>query len=220
MARQARIVVPNQPHHVIQRGNRRQDVFFSDSDYRGYLRLLREHASKSETEIWAYCLMPNHVHLILVPSNQDGLRATMAGTHRGYTQRINQREDWTGHLWQDRFQSFPMDETYFIACAHYIEMNPVQAGLAKWAQSWPWSSATSHINGASDGVVEVEPLLSLVPDWRNYLEDAPVQDFKDKLVRHATAGRPMGSDGWLAQIEDITGRNLQTPKRGRPRKQT
>ena len=107
MARLARIVVPGLPHHVTQRGNRRQQVFFDDGDYRAYRGLLAEYCAKAETQVWAYCLMPNHVHLILVPSHPDGLRAALGEAHRRYSRRINRRQDWQGHLWQERFRSFP-----------------------------------------------------------------------------------------------------------------
>src|SRR5688572_22130025 len=140
MPRLARLVVPGVPHHVTQRGSRRQIVFFSFDDYRSYLRLLGGHCLEAGTAIWAWCLMPNHVHLILVPAGTDGLRAAMAATHRRYTLGINRREDWHGHLWQERFASFPMDEAYLLACARYVELNPVRAGLVARPEQWLWSS--------------------------------------------------------------------------------
>ena len=112
MARLVRIVVPGLPHHVTQRGNRRETVFFSDEDYRAYLNMLIAAVDKAESEVWAWCLMPNHVHLIIVPSHEDGLRQTVANAHRRYAARINARNMWTGHLWQSRFGSVVMDETH------------------------------------------------------------------------------------------------------------
>ena len=115
MARMPRIVVPGYPHHVTQRGNRRQQTFFCDDDYRYYIELLSANAQQASTEIWAYCLMPNHVHLVMVPSQEDGLRAALGETHRHYTRHINFRHKWRGHLWQERFHSFLMDENYLLA---------------------------------------------------------------------------------------------------------
>ena len=112
MTRIARLVVPGVPHHITQRGNRRQDVFLVDDDYRFYLGLLTELSRDRGLDIWAYCLMPNHIHLIGVPRTADALRAAVAETHRRYTLHINSREDWRGHLWQDRFQSFAMDDAH------------------------------------------------------------------------------------------------------------
>mgnify|MGYP000160938932 CR=1 FL=1 len=144
MARIARIVIPDIPHHVTQRGNRRETVFFEDHDYRAYLSLLTESARKAATEIWAYCLMPNHVHLILVPSHEDGLRATLGDAHRRYTGRINSRNKWTGHLWQGRFGSVAMDEEHLLNAVRYVSLNPVRAKIVKRAADWPWSSVNTH----------------------------------------------------------------------------
>ena len=112
MARMPRIVVPNVPHHVTQWGNRRMQTFFSVEDDSTYMGYLAESVEQANAEVWAYCLMPNPVHLVLVPSNKDGLRAAMADAHRRYTLRINFREGWRGHLWQERFHSFAMDEKH------------------------------------------------------------------------------------------------------------
>jgi len=124
MARIARVVAPGLPHHVTQRGNRRQQTFFCDDDYRAYLELMAQWCSRCAVEIWAYCLMPNHVHLIAVPESKDGLRSAIGEAHRRYTRRINFREGWRGHLWQGRFASYTMEERYLLAAARYIEMNP------------------------------------------------------------------------------------------------
>src|SRR3954470_1462160 len=129
MARVARLVVPGAPHHVTQRGNRGDKVFFADGDYRFYLSLLSEASKNAGTEVWAYCLMPNHVHMILVPSELDGLRATLAETHRRYTTFINTRLGERGHLWQGRFSSVAMDEAHLVSAVRYISLNPVRAGL-------------------------------------------------------------------------------------------
>src|SRR3954463_8387521 len=145
MPRLARLVVPDFPHHVTQRGNRRLPTFFSDGDYALYRHLLRESCARAGTRIWAWCLMPNHVHLILVPESEDGLRAALAEAHRRYTRVVNEREGWRGHLWQSRFASFVMDEDWLIACARYVELNPVRAGLVARPEHWRWSSARAHL---------------------------------------------------------------------------
>ena len=134
MARMARVVAAGVPHHVTQRGNRRQQVFFSDADYQSYLTLLAISCRKTGVAVWAYCLMPNHVHLILVPRDADGLRAALADAHRRYSRDINFRQGWRGYLWQGRFASFPMDDNYLLACARYVELNPVRANLVARAR--------------------------------------------------------------------------------------
>ncbi|HWB45668.1 MAG TPA: transposase, partial [Hyphomicrobiaceae bacterium] len=162
MARLARVVVPGWPHHITQRGNRRQQTFFSDADYMLYLRIAAEFFAKAQTEVWGYCLMPNHVHIIAVPQTKDGLRAAIAETHRSYTRIINRRERWTGYLWQGRFASFPMDGGYFVSCSRYVGLNPVRARLTAHARDWPWSSVNAHLRGADDALVRVTPLLERV----------------------------------------------------------
>ena len=120
MARHARVVIPGARHHVTQRGNRRQQTFFSDADYVAYLHLAAEAFSEAGVEVWAWCLMPNHVHLIAAPSRPEALAEAVGATHLRYTRQINRRERWTGYLWQGRFASFPMDDDYRMTCARYV----------------------------------------------------------------------------------------------------
>jgi putative transposase len=133
MPRIARLVVPNVPHHVTQRGNRREPVFFEDGDQLRYLSFLKRGAEKSGSVIWAYCLMPNHVHLIVVPSHKDGLRDMFSDAHRRYTNFINWRHGWTGHLWQGRFGSVAMDEDHLGEAVRYVARNPGSRGSGQRA---------------------------------------------------------------------------------------
>ncbi|SDM52842.1 transposase [Maricaulis salignorans] len=169
MPRSARIIHPGAPHHVTQRGNRRQQVFFSDGDYAQYLKLLTESCKRERVRCWAYCLMPNHVHLVLVPDDPAGLSRALSWAHRLYTHYFNTTGAGAGILWQGRFKSSPMDETRLHSVCRYIEFNPVRAGLVAHAQDWPWSSVHAHLAGQSDALVRVEPMLSRIPDWRGYL---------------------------------------------------
>ncbi len=140
------------PHHVTQRGNRRQQTFFNDGDYRQYLDLMQHWCLQHQVAIWAYCLMPNHVHLILVPPSEESLCRAVGEAHRRYTRHINFREGWRGHLWQGRFASFVMDEPYLLAAARYVERNPVRARLVSQAADWPWSSAAAHTGLVAGGL--------------------------------------------------------------------
>ena len=169
MARIARVIAPGAPHHVTQRGNRRQQTFFCDEDYLAYLELLAQWCGKNEVDIWAWCLMPNHVHLIAVPQTEDGLARAIGETHRRYTLRVNGRENWRGHFWQERFASFPLDDRHLLAVARYIEMNPVAAGLADRPDAYRWSSARAHLHGAEDSLVNTAPLLGLVEIGRAHV---------------------------------------------------
>ena len=214
MARLARVVAPGLPHHVTQRGNRRQETFFCAADYRTYLALMAEWCGRRGVEIWAYCLMPNHVHLIATPETEDGLRRAIGEAHRRYTLRINRREDWTGHLWQGRFISFPMDEAYLLSAARYVELNPVRARLARRAQDYPWSSAAAHLAGQDDRLVKTGPLLALVDDWAEFLEDGLEASAAEALRRHERSGRPLGGERFLAALERRLGRLLAPQRRG------
>ncbi len=213
MARIARIIAAGIPHHVTQRGNRRMQTFFGEEDYRSYISLLAEWCRKCQIQIWAYCLMPNHVHLIATPATEDGLRCGIGEAHRRYSRMINFRENWRGHLWQGRFASFPMDETYLLAAARYVEMNPVAAGIAKDVAEWPWSSARAHLAGADDELVTVAPLLDIAGDWRLFLAGAAEEEPINQIRKHERTGRPLGTGSFVERLEAALDRPL---KRGKP----
>ena len=220
MARLARIVIPDLPHHVIQRGNRRQEVFFSDDDYQSYLDILLEQADSAGLSVLAYCLMPNHVHLITVPAREDSLRAAIAATHRRYARRVNDREGWRGHLWQERFHSFPMDDAHLYEAVRYVELNPVRAGLARTAGAWRWSSAPAHLTGRPDPVLmsggagEAQHLMAGIEDWGRYLTERDIDAGQDEIRKHVRTGRPFGDDGFVGKLEQRTGRTLRRQKPG------
>jgi putative transposase len=213
MARIARVVAPGLPHHITQRGNRRQATFFCAEDYQVYIDLVREWCGYWRVEVWAYCLMPNHVHLIAVPPSEEGLRRAIGEAHRRYTRRVNFREGWRGHLWQGRFASFPLDEGYLLAAARYIEQNPVRAGLAGTPWEYPWSSAAAHVAGEDDRLAKAAPLLGLVTDWKGFLCAEAPEDDLGPLRRHERSGRPLGRESFVAALERRLNRTLQ---RGRP----
>jgi putative transposase len=214
MARLARLVIPGVPHHLTQRGNRRQQVFFGEHDYEAYLELMREWCAERDVEVWAYCLMPNHVHLIVLPKSEEGLCRAIGEAHRRYTQRINFREGWRGHLWQGRFASYPMDEKHLMAAARHIERNPVRGRLARRAWEYRWSSAKAHVAGRDDALVKVKPLLARAEDWKELLrlpEDAATAE---ELRQHERTGRPLGDARFIAKLERIAGRLLRRQKPG------
>ncbi|MCZ7599284.1 MAG: transposase [Gammaproteobacteria bacterium] len=141
--------------------------------------------------IWAYCLMPNHVHLVLVPSTADGLRATLGETHRRYTRRINAREGVARSSLAVAFASYPMDDRHTWAAVRYIERNPVRAGLVTAPADWRWSSARAHLAGEDDGIVTLAPLLEQFGDWAAYLAGGAEAE-ADTLRAHSRTGRPLG----------------------------
>ncbi|MCK4341487.1 MAG: transposase [Phycisphaerae bacterium] len=218
MPRIARVVVPSYPHHVTQRGNRRQQTFFCDDDYRAYLGLMAEWCRRCGVEIWAYCLMPNHVHLIAVPNSEDGLRRGVGEAHRRYTRRVNFRERWRGHLWQGRFASFVLDDYYLLAATRYVEMNPVRAGMVDRPESYPWSSASAHLAGQDDVLVKVASMLDIVDDWRSFLSDPAAEGVGKTFQHHERTGRPLGEENFLTKLEGLLNRVLKPKKPGRKSK--
>ena len=232
MPRLARTVIPGVAHHVTQRGNRRLPVFFNDDDRRRYLALVAQGCSRADVRCLAWCLMDNHVHLILVPADPSSLRAALGEAHRRYTQSINRREGWSGYLFQGRFASYPMDDAHLMAALRYVERNPVAGGLVGTAADWAWSSARSHITGTrhrDDPLTDLAALAGLVPNWRamlelgleaGSLEGAGLAQAEAIELRLRT-GRPLGTEAWVAAQETALGRSLVPQRRGRkPRPKT
>lgn len=214
MARLARVVIPGHPHHVTQRGNGGARTFFEDGDYALYRDLLADNCEAAGVEVWAWCLMPNHVHLILVPSDPDGLRHALARVHRSYAGTIQARRKRTGHFWQGRFGAVAMDEQYLAAALRYVSLNPVRARLVKRAQDWRWSSTRAHLRGKDDGLTALAPIRARFPEFGDLLATEPEADLFDALRSAESIGRPLGDNRFLTRIERQTGRVLKPAKRG------
>jgi putative transposase len=180
MPRIARIVHPGCPHHVTHRGNRRESIFLDDYDRRGYLALRHESCQREGVRIWAYCLMPNHVHLIVVGDQVDSLARGIGIAHRRHSRRINLRRGWTGHVWANRFFSTPLNDMHLWMAARYVETNPVRAGLTDEPAEFPWSSARAHLLGHHDPLLACDrPFPGAIEDWRAWLlagKDDPAMD--------------------------------------------
>jgi len=219
IARLPRLVVTGLPHHVTQRGNGRQQTFFEEGDYALYLDLLADAAEKARAEVWAYCLMPNHVHAIVVPADEDGLRRTFGDLHRRYTAYVNARARRTGHVWQGRFGSVAMDEAHLVHALRTVSVIPVRARLVERAADWRWSSVGAHLTGKDDRVVRVAPALERVGNFAAFLAEDFDQDEAWLALRRAESiGRPIGDATWIAALEARTGRTLAPGKRGEQRR--
>lgn len=214
MSRIARIVVPGCPHHMIQRGNRRQDVFFNANDRKIYLNILHKNAVKYGIDIWAYCLMNNHVHLIAVPKYGNSFARGFSETHKRYTNYINKREGWVGHLWQGRFLSFPLDERHLYAAVRYVENNPVRAGLVNNAEEYTWSTARAHVKGIHNYLLSNCYLLRHIHDWGEYLKEDTGKDDSDLIRKHSSTGRPLGDDVFIMKLESTLDRVVAKRKPG------
>jgi putative transposase len=215
LARLARAVFPGIPHHVTQRGNGRARTFFDDDDYALYRELLGHHCRAAGVEIWSFVLMPNHVHLILVPVDADGLRRALAPLHRRYAGHVHARMRRTGHFWQGRFGCVAMDEDHLAAAVRYVAMNPVRAGLTERAVDWSWSNVRTLLGLDDDGVTQAAPVRRLIPDLAAVLESAEDEERTMRLRRAESIGRPIGSSEWLERLERASGQTLRPAKRGR-----
>jgi putative transposase len=217
MSRIARIVLPGIPHHVTQRGVRSMVLFETEDDRRYYLRVLKEQAGRFGLEFKSYCLMSNHIHLVVVPQFEDSLRKAIGQTHLKYTLRINSRNEVRGHLFQERFYSCPMDDQHFIAACRYVERNPVRAGLVQQAWDFVWSSARFHVGIAdNDFLIESSDWHSSSEEWKQQLSDR--QEGIDNLRKHFKTGRPLGSESFVRSAIAKSGVVLPRKKVGRPQK--
>jgi putative transposase len=221
MTRIARVVVPGFAHHVTQRGNNQQDVFFVDDDRLFYLKLLGYYARRHGLEMNGYCLMTNHVHLIVTPRTGSSLAQTMGSVGVLYARYINQRHGRSGHLWQGRFFSCPIGDDHYLRVLRYVERNPVRAGICRQAWTYPFSSAAAHLGKAdSSGLLNVaqwqRELAGL--DWKSELSTGEDDAESDVIRRSSLNGRPLGSDAFISKLEHLAGCRLRPLPVGRPRK--
>ena len=223
MPRQARVVFPNIPHHIIQRGNRREDVFFSDNDRKQYLEWLKEYCKEQKVEILAYCLMTNHIHLLAVPSTEDGLQRVLKPLHMRYAQKINRERGWKGHFWQGRYFSSPLDGEYLLFATRYIERNPIRVKKVRKAENYKWSSARGHCGTAQDDILTKKMKwlnkYEGIDNWRQWLSIKEEKEKTDLIRRNTEKGIPTGSGRFIRRLEKLADRVLDYRPIGRPRKQ-
>jgi putative transposase len=221
MPRIARIIAPGYPHHITQRGNNRATVFFDDEDRQTYLKLLTVYASKHDLQIWAYCLMDNHVHLLAVPQTETSLARGIGLTNQVYTQYLNRKLSQSGRIWQNRFFSCVVESNQYLwAVARYIARNPLRVGLAVSAEDYLWSSARAHLTGR-EGAVLTASTAWLDPSERDAFAEFLVAESAemDETIRKATrTGRPIGSESFVEMLEFRLKQVLRAKKVGRPRK--
>jgi putative transposase len=222
MPRIARIIAPGYPHHITQRGNNRAMVFFDDEDRQTYLKLLAGYARKHALQIWAYCLMDNHVHLLVVPETETALARGIGLTNQVYTQYLNRKLNQSGRVWQNRFFSCVVEnEQYLWAAARYVERNPLKVGLVKSAEAYRWSSAKAHLTGADDAVLGAISWLD--PSERAAYSEfvlAENEEMDDAIRKVTRTGRPFGSESFFDMLEIRLHQVLRPKRAGRPRKKT
>ena len=215
MPRLPRVVAAGFPHHITQRGNRKTDIFLDDIDRRTYLKLLAVFSKQHSLKTWAYCLMDNHVHLIVVPERQESLSKTLQLVHGDYAGYFNARHSKSGHLWQGRFKGSILDDRHLWNAVRYVERNPVRAGIIDRAELYYWSSAATHCGMRRDKLVSDDlPLIGEVPNWKAWLDEREQND-ELKFIRERTlTGRPCASDEFTRALEIKLGRRLLPQKTG------
>jgi len=222
MARYARPVYAGIPHHITQRGNRRETMFFNDENRRAYLDWLNAYCTKHLVEVAAYCLMPNHVHIVAIPQTTNGLERVFRGLHTRYAQYINRRLGWSGHVLQGRYFSSALDEAHFVAAVRYTERNPVRAHMVQRAQDYRWSSAASHCGLRNDTLVATSAIAGggfpMTIEWMAWLAETGDPPQLDALRRHIDGNLPCGDKEFVGQLATLAGRDLAFRPRGRPRK--
>jgi len=212
MARFARAIAVGAPHHITQRGTGRQPVFFTRADREVYLDWLRTSAQQARLRILAYCLMPNHVHLVAAPDEPDSLAIALRRAHGRYATYLNARRGRTGHLWQNRFYSCALDAAHFPVAIRYVERNPVRAGLAERVEQYPWSSAAARLSGHDPrNILDLDcgPGRGEIQNWGTLLESPEDLDSIRKLQQGTFSGRPVGSADFVEQLEHRLGRQLR-----------
>jgi len=215
MPRIPRIVIPDTPHHVTHRGNNRQDIFLSDNERLLYISLLKSNCTKQNVRIFAYCLMSNHVHLVVVPGNENSLSKGIGRAHYEYTQRVNYTRNTTGHIWENRFFSCPLDDSHLWNALVYVERNPVRAGLVQSPLEYPWSSARSHFRGNDDlDLLDLKfwSEFSQGIEWVEILEEEEPYDRLDSIRKCTQSGFPLGNESFIQSVESRLGRKLKRPK--------
>jgi putative transposase len=221
MTRLARVVAVGVPHHVTQRGNARRFILDGDADRRVYLDLLRQSIELHCITLTGYCLMSNHIHLIGTPGKSDSLARALKDTHGRYAAYWNATHHSSGHVWQGRFYSCPLDEAHLWEALRYTELNPVRAGLVAKAENWEWSSASAHC-----GIARANTYLTMeswqarwsVCEWRTFLAAGEAESELTAIRNCTYTGRPLGTTEFIRSLEREANRSLTVQKRGRPRK--
>ncbi len=221
MARQARIVIENTAHHITQRGNRGEFIFFKKADYQTYIDILTKSCERFNVLLYSYCLLPNQIHLLAEPKEAELLARAIGEAHRRYTNHINSIKNWRGHLFQDRFFSYAMDEQHSLRAARYIETLPVTLKLTPRPENYLWSSAKGRIkiNKHSDFIKQFHSFHA-IHNWEEYLSRPMDTDEINQIQLHLQTGRPRGSSLFLDGIEQKIGRTVRPQKRGRKPKMT
>jgi len=220
MPRIARIVGIGYPHHIVLRGNNRERVFLDYVDYDKYLFFLSKYSEEKKAAVLAYCLMPNHIHLLVRPSREESLAKMMQAVTLCYSKYFNGENGRTGRLWECRYHSTVIDgESYLWTVSKYIENNPVRAGMVKRPEDYSYSSARAHILGRKDPLLK-EPLFdkSELKEYRNFIRSGQDKKIIEEIRKQTRLGKPLGDGEFLNNLSERLGWSLSFRPQGRPQK--
>jgi len=220
MPRSARIVIPDVPHHITQRGNHQEDIFLDDSDRETYIEIIRRQSVRHRLIIHGWCLMSNHIHLIATPPKEDSLARTIGQAHHLYSKAFNRKHGQTGHVWHSRYYSCALDSAHLVNAMIYVDRNPVRAGLVAMPRDWRWSSAAAHIDSTDPwDLIDMDwwKRFSDRAGWMDFIAREQAEQDVELLRRHTRSGRPLGDGKFVAWIERKLGYPVALNPRGRPR---
>ncbi len=216
MPRRPRIILPGFPHHITHRGNRREAIFQEEEDRTFYLGHLQEYSQLHRIRVYSYCLMTNHIHLIVVPETKAGPSRCLHDLHGRYAAYFNQEYSLNGHLWQERFYACALDNEHLWNAIRYVELNPVRAGIVPVAEEYPWSSAATHCGLKSDSILDTNfPPEVMLRGWSNWLARGLSEEDLEHIRQATWKGIPCSSDSFLRQVETMFGVPLLPLKSGR-----
>lgn len=222
MPRIARVIAIGYTHHITQRGNYKQNIFIDDIDREKYISIIKKESKRYGLKILSYCLMTNHIHLVVVPEKEDSIWKVFKYAHMKYSQYYNKKANNTGHLFQGRFFSCIMDNNHTLACVRYIERNPVRAGIVKKPCSWKWSSAKVHCLMKEPDELGVNRLFEYVEvnqkSWKEFIEMPDNLDDIKRIKKNTRKGRPLGTNEFVERLEKKLNRILKLKPKGRPKK--
>ena len=219
MPRIARFVIQDHFYHITQRGNNQKIIFHDDQDRKRYLLWMEEYRTKYAVKIFAYCLMSNHVHLIIMPNEQASLARIFNTVHMRYAQYYNRRYQSSGHLWQGRYYSCLLDEKHLAAAVRYVERNPVRVQMTRQAWHWPWSSAGNHL-GKINGLLYLSDIREFldIENWQEYLGTEDAEEDLKSIRQHTISGHLWGTPEFTEKLENKYNIQLTKSPPGRPYK--
>lgn len=229
MPRKGRMILPNMPHHIVQRGHNRNVVFVEQRDYQYYIENLVEWKAQLGIKVYGYCLMTNHIHLIVepgeIPSDVGSLMKRLAGRQ---TRFANKLEGRTGSLWESRYKISPIEtDAYLLQCCRYVDLNPVKARMVEHASHYPWSSCAAKVGHTTCNWLDLDPMYQQLGNnhaeraqrYAEFIGNVAAANKEHRFIQNAVERNQLtGGNRFIAEVEARTGLRIEHRGRGRPTK--